>query len=136
MDIYEVDHVFETPELVTSLAEFSQRRQVASIAGRTVKDNKLAHLMPRAERASVLFLRILAAADYYSDDPGRMDSVDPVLVDIILDPYLYNVLPRSLVPATIYMVCIALFGWFISQLTLRWIHEGTSPLQVLANKND
>ena len=47
---------------------------------------------------SVLFLRIFAAADYFTLNTEMMENVPPVIVDVILDPYLLNVLPLSLVP--------------------------------------
>lgn len=65
-------------------------------------------------RASVLFLRIFAAADYYTLDKSLMKSVPPVLVDIILDPYILNIFPRSLLPTAGYVLVIAIASWFLS----------------------
>jgi hypothetical protein len=65
-------------------------------------------------RVSLLFLRIFAAADYYTLDKSLMENVPPVLVDIILDPYLLNVFPKSLLPTAAYILVVAIASWFIS----------------------
>ena len=44
-----------------------------------------------------------------------MKNPPPVLVDLILDPYLFNVLPRSLVPTVGYIVVISIVTWFVAQ---------------------
>ena len=73
---------------------------------------------PAPVSESALFLRILAAADYYSLDATLMERVPPVAVDIILDPFLGNVFPRSLVPTAIWILVVAaiavLVGWFVA----------------------
>jgi hypothetical protein len=61
-----------------------------------------------------LFLQIFAAADYYSLNRSLMNVVPPIHVDIILDPYLFNIFPKSLGPTAIYIVIIAIVGWFLS----------------------
>ncbi|KAL4884379.1 hypothetical protein BJY04DRAFT_7496 [Aspergillus karnatakaensis] len=66
---------------------------------------------------SVLFLRISAAADYFSLNQTLMENVPPVLADIILDPFLANVFPRSLVPTAGYIVVVACVAIVIA----RWI---------------
>ena len=43
-----------------------------------------------------------------------MENVPPVLVDIILDPYLLNVFPKSLLPTAGYILLVAIASWFIS----------------------
>jgi hypothetical protein len=48
-----------------------------------------------------------------------MSDVPPVLVDIILDPYLLNVFPKSLVPIAAYLTVLAIGGWYISGLVWR-----------------
>jgi hypothetical protein len=51
-----------------------------------------------------------------------MENVPPVYVDIILDPYLLNVLPRSLVPTGIYLIIIAFLSWFLAIFIANWLH--------------
>lgn len=43
-----------------------------------------------------------------------MAAPEPVLVDIILDPFLGNVLPRTLVPTVGYIVAVALGSWLLA----------------------
>jgi hypothetical protein len=45
----------------------------------------------------------------------------PVDVDIILDPFILNVLPRSLGPAAIYITGVAIFAWIISGYIYQWV---------------
>jgi hypothetical protein len=73
--------------------------------------------------ASVLFLQILAAADYFTTNQTLMNEVPPVLVDIILDPYIFNVLPRSLVPTVGYVVLVAVLSWFLARSISTWIRD-------------
>lgn len=64
--------------------------------------------------SATLFLQVFAMADYYSLDQDLMDHVPPVAVDVILDPFVLNVLPRSLLPTVLYLVIIAVGAWFLS----------------------
>ncbi|KAJ6011494.1 hypothetical protein N7451_002906 [Penicillium sp. IBT 35674x] len=66
---------------------------------------------------SVLFLRVQAAADYFSHNESLMKTVPPVSVDLILDPFLWNVFPRSLVPTAIWMVVVAV----VAGLVAKWV---------------
>jgi hypothetical protein len=67
-------------------------------------------------------LQILAAADYYTTNRTLMEHVQPVFVDIILDPYLLNVLPRSLVPTGVYLVVVAISSWILAKYIAKWLH--------------
>lgn len=51
-----------------------------------------------------------------------MEHVQPVFVDIILDPYLLNVLPRSLVPTGVYLVVVAISSWILAKYIAKWLH--------------
>jgi len=75
------------------------------------------------EEISTLFLRIQAAADYYTTNTTLMTNVPPVHVDIILDPYLMNVLPRSLVPTVAYILLLAIGGWYLSKYISGWVRD-------------
>lgn len=44
-----------------------------------------------------------------------MRDVPPVHVDIILDPFLLNLLPRSLLPTVGYITAVAIASWFIAR---------------------
>ena len=96
-----------------------------------------------------LFLRITANADYFTTDPVL--SNEGLLVDveisvliihlfvqcrqsncccIVLDPYLLNVLPRSLLPTAAYILVVALAAWYLSDWiwgTLEGFARGLDP---------
>ncbi|RAH50852.1 uncharacterized protein BO95DRAFT_438111 [Aspergillus brunneoviolaceus CBS 621.78] len=109
---------------------YSQKKKPASPKGRhsggigmlspnsrftTASSSPVEDTAPVAD--SVLFLRVRAAADYYSTDPELMETVPPVVVDVILDPYLGNVFPRSLVPTAGWVVVVAGVAVFVG----RWV---------------
>jgi hypothetical protein len=117
--------VFDSPELITSLATYSETRQPE---GESHEDNipNISRSFKRLEHEtdklqSVLLLQILAAADYYTTNRTLMEHVPPVFVDIILDTYLLNVLPRSLVPTGVYLIVIAILSWFFAKYIARWL---------------
>jgi hypothetical protein len=58
-----------------------------------------------------------------------MQNPPPVLVDLILDPYVLNVVPRSLLPTAGYLVIVAVLTWFVA----RWI---AGQLQAVATAAD
>lgn len=71
---------------------------------------------------STLFLRVDAAADYFTTDRALMARPEPVLVDIILDPFVLNVLPRTLLPTVGYLVLVAALSWALStRLVMPWL---------------
>ncbi|KAJ5143741.1 uncharacterized protein N7515_002528 [Penicillium bovifimosum] len=72
---------------------------------------------PAPTSDSVLFLRVHAAADYFSAEQSLMHNVPPVAVDLILDPFLFNVFPRSLVPTAGWTVVVAVLAVVLG----RWI---------------
>ena len=65
--------------------------------------------------AAALFLRILTTADYYTTNQTLMAHVPPVYVDIILDPFILDVLPRSLAPTVGYIVVVAAVAWLLAR---------------------
>lgn len=132
LDLYELPTVFETPELISDLSEYSFSRH--SGVNDYQDDNQLektSRIGVRSEReSSVLFLRIFAAADYYTTNKTLMSNVPPVYVDIILDPFILNVLPQSLIPTVGYIVVVAIISWFIAQQVSLWIRNvATEPSQ-------
>lgn len=49
-----------------------------------------------------------------------MINVPPVYVDIILDPFIFNVLPRSLLPTVAYIILLAIGSWYLSKHISKW----------------
>lgn len=103
-----MSEVFATPELIASLSTYSESRQGIPSEPQNVKSTE------REAKASVLFLRIIAAADYYTTNKTLMQDVPPVDVDIILDRFLLNVLPQSLLPTGAYLIILAIIAWFLA----------------------
>lgn len=50
-----------------------------------------------------------------------MENVRPVLVDIILDPYILNVYPSSLLSTAAWIVSVAIASFFIARFVSKWL---------------
>lgn len=111
--------MWDTPELAGPLAEYAWARRRE--AGSEVEQKPAVHRPVGEREASVLFLRVLAAADYFTTNATLMSNVPPVYVDIILDPFIFNVLPRSLVPTVGYIVVVAIASFFAARFVVVWI---------------
>lgn len=119
--------MFETPDLISELSEYSWSRQSLEGDHESQGESATDPQASSSEReASVLFLQILAAADYYTMNKTLMRDVPPVYVDIILDPFVFNILPRSLVPTVGYIVVVAIASWFISRHISIWIRNAAA----------
>ncbi|KAK5137072.1 hypothetical protein LTR08_001081 [Meristemomyces frigidus] len=116
LDVYNVTHVFDTPTLITSLAAYSEQRtrqQPTETKPRT-----------SAKQQSILFLRVQSAADFFTANTTLMQSPPDADVDLILDPYLANVFPRSLVPTGVYISVLAIGSWLISGAVWKSLFSG------------
>ncbi|KAF3765455.1 hypothetical protein M406DRAFT_242463, partial [Cryphonectria parasitica EP155] len=114
LETHELPHVFDTPTLITSLYNYSMSRQFPLNAGNPQADTHSYHPSTSSSSSSVLFLRVSAAADYFTLNQTLMKTPEPVLADLILDPFVYNVLPRSLVPTVVYVVFVAAGSWVLA----------------------
>lgn len=52
-----------------------------------------------------------------------MENVPPVMADVILDPFLWNVFPRSLVPTAVYTIVIAVIAYFVGGFLARALSD-------------
>ncbi|GKT99663.1 hypothetical protein FLAG1_01754 [Fusarium langsethiae] len=111
LDVFELDTVWETPELIQSLAGYAFSRQDEG----TDLHEESPQPGEKERKASLLLLQIKASADYFTDDEALMKYPPTVLVDLILDPYLFNIVPRSLVPTAGYIVVLAVVSWFMAR---------------------
>lgn len=132
LDTYSIAQVFDTPDLLSSLARYSDQRQELQVTDAGYLSE---HLPPATQ--STLFLRVQAAASYYSTNRTLMEHPLPVHVDIsmsnlphqapksltspVLDPYILNILPRSLAPTAAYITLVAIGAWFLSGFIYRWL---------------
>ena len=121
---HDVPAAFATPELISSLSTFAYARQAE------LTPEELDRMLARRIRAppdskttqsSMLFLQIYAAANYFTLNQTLMQTVPPVLVDVILDRYLLNIFPRSLVSTGIYILILAALSWPISSWIWRYL---------------
>ncbi|KAI8278660.1 hypothetical protein K4K59_009136 [Colletotrichum sp. SAR11_240] len=117
LDVFELPVVWDTPELISSLAKYASSR----IANREADNSSASYSTPMEQETSLFFLRVLAAADYYTHNATLMANVEHVRADLILDPFLLNVLPRSLLPTVFYINGVAIMAWFLSRVILIWI---------------
>ena len=73
--------------------------------------------------SATLFLRVFAAAEYYTTNKTLMENVPAVYVDIILDPYIFNLFPRSLVPTAAYLTLLAIGSWYLAKYINQWVQN-------------
>jgi hypothetical protein len=127
---YTMEEAFEDPDLLSSLIVFSKARRD------TLNDSQIQQLQDRKHRPlssaegvdqALLFLRISAAADYYSLNTSLMEQVPPVFVDVILDQYVFGIFPKSLVPTAGYIVTLAVGSWFLSGFLWRAVNNIVQP---------
>ncbi|CAG5153960.1 uncharacterized protein ALTATR162_LOCUS3403 [Alternaria atra] len=116
LDTYSITHVFNTPELISSLAQYN-----SALRSEPVDDEIITKGAQPAAPESMLFLRLQAAASYYSTNRTLMDYPPPVDADIILDSFILNVFPQSLGPVAIYITAVAVGAWFLSGYIYRWL---------------
>jgi hypothetical protein len=113
MSEYTFDTVMNTPELITSLSKYSTTRMSKGIAPYDFA----------SENQSILFVRVLAASEFVSANKTLMTHPPPVYVDLILDNYLLGAIPQSLVPTILYIILIAIAGYFVSRMYVRWLTD-------------
>lgn len=133
MEVYQLSHVWETPELMVSLANYAYARLPEPNLEPRNEDGERQNLhkgdILEERTASIMLLHIQAAADYFSYDANLMKDPPPVLTDLILDPYIVNVLPRSLLPTVGYIIVVAVFTWFVARwVTASLLSVATEPI--------
>lgn len=103
LEVFELDEILRDPKLLLSVGEFGAGDQGTASAASI--DN---------QPGSILGLRIRATADFFTTNQTLMHDPPPVDVDIILDPYLANIFPASLLPTAVYILVLAVVGWYVS----------------------
>jgi len=125
LETYTLPDIFAKPGLLwTSLHSAAQ-----------LPDNPEELLGPTtAAQESTLFLHIQSAANFYTLNETLLNNPPAVEVDIVLDPYVFNVFPRSLLPIGIYLGFVAIASLFLSGAIARWLHNiGEKPAEKKAN---
>ncbi|GAW22017.1 hypothetical protein ANO14919_115510 [Xylariales sp. No.14919] len=119
LDVYDLETVFRAPELTSELSEYASTLHFNM-------NNQAAISSPTLEpgiKDSVKLLRILVAADYYTTNHTLMKNVPPIMVDIILDPFVLNILPRSLSSTVTYITVVAIVSWFVGKWISSWVRQ-------------
>ncbi|CCC07430.1 unnamed protein product [Sordaria macrospora k-hell] len=116
MKTYTPKEVLIIPRLAGSLMEY-----YPAVSPQQAQRQKHAARLKDSESSSSLLLHISAAADYFTSNTSVMLHPPPVDVDIILDPFLFNVLPRSLVPTIGWIVVVAVAGWIVSKRVVSFL---------------
>ncbi|KAH7118018.1 hypothetical protein B0J11DRAFT_98599 [Dendryphion nanum] len=110
LDTYSITQVLDSSGLLASLARHSdQRQELLSVFANFERDNT-----PLTDQ-SILLLKVQAAASFYSANRTLMDHPPKVDVDIILDPFILNILPQSLAPFCAYLIIAAIGAWYLSR---------------------
>lgn len=112
------DEVFAMPNLLAELSEYVDRQ----VPHPGLADRLHASSLGEGT-ASSLFVKVRCAADYYTVEGSLMEKPPPVLVDLILDPYAFNVVPESLLPVIGYITVLVIVAWLISQWVWRWLDQ-------------
>ncbi|KAF3479424.1 uncharacterized protein GIQ15_06400 [Arthroderma uncinatum] len=111
LSTYEPSQIARSPKLMSSMTQFAESKG-NDIGQRHPPSRETTGSSPAG---ATLFLVIDTAADYFTANQSLMANAPPVLVDIILDPYIFNILPTSLVPTLGYIAASAILAWFLSQ---------------------
>ncbi|KAH6621133.1 hypothetical protein B0J18DRAFT_217951 [Chaetomium sp. MPI-SDFR-AT-0129] len=116
---YPLPTVFDTPSLITSLNSYSLSRQPPNPPSSSPPPPPPSSSPPSTPKStsttpSLLLLHIHTTADFFTTDRHLMSNPPPVSVDIILDPFIFNLLPRSLVGTVGYVVMTAVVAVLVA----------------------
>ncbi|KAI1269589.1 hypothetical protein F5Y18DRAFT_104163 [Xylariaceae sp. FL1019] len=115
---YEPTQVFDDSHLSLRVSQYAQ--SLGSNDNGQTEHVPQSHSFHSFDRpSSVLLLQIFTLADYYTTNRTLMQYPPPVFVDIILDPFILNVLPRSLLPTVGYIILVSAVSWYLG----RWVSE-------------
>lgn len=115
LDTFEPQDFLENPILLRQLQQYSQGQSKPST---TIDHSPGSHLL----------LRVTSTADFYTTNKTLMRNPPPVDVDIILDPFIANIFPASLLPIAGYILVLAVLSWPISQLIWSLLQPGSSTI--------
>ncbi|KAL4802748.1 hypothetical protein BDV18DRAFT_60655 [Aspergillus unguis] len=121
LSTYTLHEILEDRSLLSAISLYSSSRLATPPlqAGLTSKNQRGGSANTDTSSDSVLLLRISAAADYFSLDQTLMENVPPVLADVILDPFLGNVFPKSLVPTACWIGVVSCLAIVIARFVAR-----------------
>ncbi|EMC96745.1 hypothetical protein BAUCODRAFT_70175 [Baudoinia panamericana UAMH 10762] len=106
LNIYNISHVFDEPQLIQALATYSNAQQSLGVKQVSSFDGQSSE--------SLLFLRTQSAADFFTTNQSLMQQPPLVDVELILDPYVANAIPWSLGLTAVYLAALAVGSWSLS----------------------
>ncbi|KAF8423643.1 hypothetical protein EV426DRAFT_574480 [Tirmania nivea] len=80
----------------------------------------------KSSQGTVMYLRVLAKKDRYNPDP--------VAVELVLDPFIWNILPESLLHIGAIVVLVAGAAWWAGAMVDRWLSMVALQHRVLQEK--
>ncbi|KIV98656.1 hypothetical protein, variant [Verruconis gallopava] len=113
LDIFSFSEVAGSSELISSLTKYSERSQKEICS----------NIFSAIENEPVLFLRLRSTSDFVAAERTLMQHPLDVGADIILDSYLLDILPQSLIPTVALTFVIAIYAWFLSGMTWRTLQD-------------
>ncbi|KHN95851.1 GPI-Mannosyltransferase II co-activator, Pga1 [Metarhizium album ARSEF 1941] len=126
MEAYTLETVVRDPRLLRSLNAYAASRP-------SVQTTK--HSTIGSESRSLL-VEIHSAADYFTDNAELMTRPPPILVDFILDPFLFNVLPQSLLPTVGYLSLLGIVTWFVGRWVASSLRRVADSVEISPEKQD
>lgn len=84
----------------------------------------------------MLLLQIFAAADYFSLNRTLMEAIPPVYADVILDPYLFNLVPRTLLVPIGYIAVVVVVSACLGRVVAGWLRAAAAPDALPDDKKD
>ncbi|MCJ1407822.1 hypothetical protein MMC19_001893 [Ptychographa xylographoides] len=121
LSIHDPAILFETATLNNSFYAYSNKQAIPKDSLPDLSDtHDIASLKAPSPRSS-LFLHVSASADYFSTNTTLMRNGLMVDVEIILDPFLLDLFPKSLVPTAVYLLALALVSWVLSSFIWQWL---------------
>ncbi|KAI1428765.1 hypothetical protein F5Y12DRAFT_630850 [Xylaria sp. FL1777] len=119
LEAYELETVFSAPELASELSKYAS----TPLSNMNTRVAISSQTLEPGIKESILLLRITAAADFYTTNHTLMNNVPPIMVDIILDPFILNILPRSLLSTVMFTIVVAIVSWFVGKWISSWIRQ-------------
>ncbi|CAD6505690.1 BgTH12-01180 [Blumeria graminis f. sp. triticale] len=130
---HELHRYSDIPKLVTEMMKSGDVRnsdpQVAFF-----HTNLTSSTAPDQDRElSTVLLQLDAAADYYTWNKELMQEVPQVHADIIVDPYILNIFPQSLLLTLVYISLLSIGSCLFSTMVVGML-EGISRKSIKSEK--
>ncbi|KAF2397233.1 hypothetical protein EJ06DRAFT_454058, partial [Trichodelitschia bisporula] len=106
---FTLDDILDTPELLSTVVAYSESRLSPSCPENPITRTK-------NKDGAVLFLQVQSSADFFTNNRTLMNNTPLVGVDLILDPYLLNIFPSSLLPTAGFITVVGIGSWVLASV--------------------